>query len=58
MDTSFLQNYGGIKSFLCLDVLEPTSKGFIYKEGAKEKLGELKDKGIEFEITKQLLEEF
>jgi hypothetical protein len=59
VDTSFLHTYIGedIKSYLCLDVLEPTSKGFIYQEGAEEKLEELKKQGIKFEITDKVVKE-
>jgi hypothetical protein len=55
MDTSLLKSDFKIKSYLCLDVLDCTNKGFVYQEGTEEKLCELQKKGIDFEITNKVV---
>lgn len=54
-DTSLLPNDFSIKGYFCLDVLEPTINGFVYKDGTEEKLNWLKNQGIDFQITKDLV---
>jgi hypothetical protein len=53
VDTSLLTSDYTLKSYLCVDVLDTTSKGFVYQEGAEEKLEELQKQGIEIELSEK-----